>query len=73
MASNFYRAKDSPKYTLGHALSLGFVILGLTAVMLMRVSYTAINKKRDRQGVSTLSEAEMSDMGDRAPTFRYVL
>jgi hypothetical protein len=73
MASNFYRAKDSPKYILGLALSLGFVLVGLIAVMLMRVSYTAINKKRDRQGVSTLSEAEMSDMGDRAPTFRYVL
>lgn len=73
MASNFYRAKDSPTYRLGHALELGFVVLGLIAVILMRLGYTAINKKRDRAGVSTLSEAELSDLGDRAPTFRYVL
>ena len=73
MASNFYRAKDSPTYILGHALELGFVAVGLLAVILLRFSYTTINKKRDREGVSTLSEAEMSDLGDRAPTFRYVL
>lgn len=73
MASNFYRAKDSPTYRLGHALELGFVAVGLIAVLLMRFSYTAINKKRDRAGVSSRSEAEMSDLGDRAPTFRYVL
>ena len=73
MASNFYRAKDSPTYRLGHALELGFVTVGMLAVLLLRFSYTRINKKRDSEGVSALSEAEMSDLGDRAPTFRYVL
>ena len=73
MASNFYRASDSPKYILGHALELGFVAVGLLAVILLRLSYTTINKKRDREALTSYSEAEMSDMGDRAPTFRYVL
>ncbi|KAI9872742.1 MAG: hypothetical protein M1830_001238 [Pleopsidium flavum] len=73
MASNFYRAKDKPKYILGHSLELGFVALGLMAVLLLRYSYTQVNKKRDREGVGMYTEAEMSDMGDKAPTFRYVL
>ncbi|KAI9871993.1 MAG: hypothetical protein M1830_002183, partial [Pleopsidium flavum] len=69
MASNFYRAKDKPKYILGHSLELGFVALGLVAVLLLRYSYTQVNKKRDREGVGIHTEAEMSDMGDKAPTF----
>ncbi len=73
MASNFYRAQDKPKYILGHAVELGFVAVGLVAVLLLRFGYTQINKKRDREGVGMHTEAEMSDMGDRAPTFRYVL
>lgn len=73
MASNFYRAKDKPTYYLGHALELGFVTVGLVAVVLMRVSYIRINKKRDREGVGMLTEAELGAMGDRAPSYRYVL
>ena len=77
MASNFYRSTDSPKYLLGHGLELGFVVIGLMAVILLRLNYQRINKKRDR-AFSMHEETEMdinkmSDMGDRAPAFRYVL
>ncbi len=73
MASNFYRAKDRPKYILGHALEIGFLVAGLISVILLRWNYTRINKKREREGTKGLTEEEMSEMGDRAPTFRYVL
>ncbi|KAI9805321.1 MAG: hypothetical protein M1833_005774 [Piccolia ochrophora] len=73
MASNFYRGKDRPKYLLGHALELGFVVAGLIAVVILRVNYTRINRKREREGTGGRSHAEMSAMGDRAPTFRYVM
>jgi len=75
MASNFYREQDSPKFLLGHGLEIAFVVLGLIAVLLLRINYGRINKKRDMmlaQGI-TLSDEEMSAMGDRAPTFRYVI
>jgi MFS family permease len=74
MASNFYRTKDSPRYILGHALELGFVVAGLIATLTLIVSYKRINKKRAEIGSSHgLSVKELSEMGDRAPTFRYRL
>jgi hypothetical protein len=71
MASNFYRAVDKPKYILGHSLDIEFVSVGLFAVVVLRMSYARINK-RDRQGTEGLSLATMSDIGDKAPTFRYM-
>jgi len=73
MASNFYRAADKPKYILGHALEIGFVSVGLVALVVLRTSYARINKKRDREDSDVWSGAEMSDLGDKAPTFRYML
>jgi len=72
MASNFYRAADKPKYILGHSLEIGFVSVGLLAVVVLRMNYARINKKRDREGTEGLSLSAMSDMGDKAPTFRYM-
>ena len=72
MASNFYRSKDSPRYILGHALELGFCAAGLVAVLLLRNGYRRVNRKRDALGPTQLSEAELSELGDKAPTFRYV-
>ncbi|KAL4802454.1 major facilitator superfamily domain-containing protein [Aspergillus unguis] len=75
MASNFYRAQDAPRYVLGHALELGFVVVGIIAVLILRVSYTRINKKRDGIDVSELGmdAHELAKMGDRSPLFRYML
>jgi sugar phosphate permease len=75
MASNFYRAQDKPKYLLGHGLELGFVALGLIAVVVLRVSYGKINRERNRDadGSPQLSDEELSNLGDKAPTFRYML
>ena len=74
MASNFYREEDKPKYLLGHGLELGFIAVGMLAVLGLRFNYGRINKKRDEIVQSgNYKETDMSDMGDRAPTFRYVL
>ena len=75
MASNFYRTQDAPKYILGHGLEIMFCVMGLISVVVLRLSYERINKKRDELGVSTdeMTDAQLSDLGDRAPTFRYQL
>jgi MFS family permease len=74
MASNFYREADKPKYLLGHGLEIGFVSVGLVAVIVLRTAYQKINERREREGMEGgFSNKEMSDMGDRAPTFRYML
>jgi hypothetical protein len=75
MASNFYRPQDAPEYILGHSLEIIFTVMGLIAVVLLRVNYERINKKRDAMGVSNddMTDVELSELGDRAPTFRYQL
>lgn len=77
MASNFYRSKDGPRYILGHALELGFIVGGIIATVVLALSYKRINAKRDRQlaegAHNGYTPEEMSALGDRAMTFRYAL
>ncbi|KAF2150906.1 MFS general substrate transporter [Myriangium duriaei CBS 260.36] len=74
MASNFYRAKDAPKFLLGHGLELAFVVMGLVAVIILRINYARINAKRERSGdANALTDAELADLGDKSPSFRYTL
>ncbi|KAK0634307.1 major facilitator superfamily domain-containing protein [Bombardia bombarda] len=76
MASNFYRAKDSPRYILGHGLELGFISAGIIAAVIMVVSYASINRKRERQiqegALDVHTSEELSIKGDKAITFRYM-
>ncbi|GLI73115.1 hypothetical protein PoHVEF18_001325 [Penicillium ochrochloron] len=72
MSSNFYRSKDAPKYILGHSLELGFVIMGMIAVVLLRFNYQRINKKRDQLDPSEYP-SDPDSLGDRSPLFRYML
>jgi hypothetical protein len=75
MASNFYRQKDGPRYILGHGLELGFIGLGLIASFILLFNYKRINKKRQNKidsGAEQPSAQELSALGDRAVTFRYM-
>lgn len=76
MASNFYRARDAPRYILGHSLSLGFVIAGILSLVGLLVTYNVINRKRERalrEGKrAEYSEDQLSFLGDRAITWRYM-
>ena len=72
MASNFYRAVDEPKFLLGHALEIGFVVMGMCAVIILRIAYSRINAKRAASGEDqALTDEQLADLGDRSPTFRY--
>ncbi|KAJ4397346.1 hypothetical protein N0V93_001571 [Gnomoniopsis smithogilvyi] len=76
MASNFYREPDSPRYILGHSLELGFVCLGILAAVVLNVGYASINKKREKRSVEGGEDGygnqELSELGDKAYTFRYM-
>lgn len=61
--SNFYREGDAPKYMLGHALQIGVVVVGMVAVIVLRVGYAKANKERDEMGVDrSLSLSQMSQV-----------
>lgn len=76
MAANFYRAADKPRYILGHGLELGFIVGGIIAALILVVSYSVINKKRlrrmEQEGNIGFDSEELSALGDKAYTFRYM-
>ncbi|KAL7917752.1 major facilitator superfamily domain-containing protein [Trichoderma austrokoningii] len=77
MAANFYRQKDGPRYILGHALELGFISAGIIAALVLVFSYTQINRKREarvaRGDLGQYTAEQLSDKGDKALTWRYML
>ncbi|RAL00136.1 MFS general substrate transporter [Aspergillus ibericus CBS 121593] len=76
MASHFYRTRDAPQYVLGHALELAFGIMGVVAIVITRFTYVHINRERVDKLVELrpqYSLEELGEMGDKSPTFRYML
>ncbi|KAF7325471.1 hypothetical protein MKEN_00395700 [Mycena kentingensis (nom. inval.)] len=77
IASNIYRAKDSPRFLVGHGCELMFVGIGLITVPLTVLAYQRINRRRDQleaEGKTAgYSAKELREMGDRAPDFRYTI
>ncbi|THZ88718.1 MFS general substrate transporter [Aureobasidium pullulans] len=77
MASNFYRSTDAPRYILGHGLEIGFICMGIVALLIQVFNYRRINKQREAS--LTAGEAEnftpeaLGDLGDKAVTYRYTL
>ncbi|KAG5915897.1 hypothetical protein E4U53_004398, partial [Claviceps sorghi] len=76
MASNFYRKRDAPRYILGHALELGFISMGIVAMLVIVLGYRRINVSRARAlskgEASQFTEEELRAQGDKAVTFRYM-
>ncbi|KAG8627328.1 hypothetical protein KVT40_004811 [Elsinoe batatas] len=77
MASNFYRERDSPRYRLGHGLEIGFISAGIVALVGLQGYYRFVNRKREeavgRGEHLGYTPEELSDLGDKAVTFRYTL
>lgn len=76
-ASNFYKAKDLPRYTLGHSAELGFILVGLLFLLTTVVGYTICNRKRRRDLAAGKYDGYSVDdflaMGDKSPHFAYRL
>lgn len=74
-SSNFYRAQDSPRYQVGHALVLGFVVVGLGFILVLVAGYSVCNRKRSRElsagAYNDWPEADLREMGDKSPWFIY--
>ncbi len=68
-----------PCNTQTEGLTMMFVGFGIVCVPLTVIIYTMINQRRERilQGMlergEKLSAAEIQRLGDRAPTFRYMI
>ncbi|OJA14068.1 hypothetical protein AZE42_12284, partial [Rhizopogon vesiculosus] len=81
VATMIYRTQDSPRFILGHGVSLMFIGIGLIFVPITVLLYKRINAQRDaaqrlsreRGEKVQYSDQELLEMGDRAPDFKYTL
>jgi len=76
IGTNVFRAQDSPFYYLGFGVSLGIIFMAFCGALTMRIALARTNKKRDlipAEEIAAISHEQMHDMGDKAPTFRYIL
>ena len=75
IASNIWR--DPPTYKLGNGLTIMFICIGLVGTAMMGVNLKAINARRLKimqdPSQQKLSDAELSEKGDKAPNFIYTL
>ncbi|KAH7401851.1 MFS nicotinic acid transporter-like protein Tna1 [Phaeosphaeria sp. MPI-PUGE-AT-0046c] len=78
VSSNIYRAKDAPRFFLGHGVVLAYLALFLfggsivTRFMLVNENKKRLAGKRDGW-VHGKSETEVEEMGDQKPDFLYML
>lgn len=66
VSSNVYRARDAPRYILGHAVQLGYIAISFFATLLYLVVLKKENQKRARgeRDEIILSELKGSDLQD---------
>lgn len=75
IASNIFRRPDAPRFILGHAVVLGFIILGILSIIGLSLLYKFTNAKRDREiregKYDDADIEELNKLGDKSPYFRY--
>ncbi|KAH7072659.1 major facilitator superfamily domain-containing protein [Paraphoma chrysanthemicola] len=69
-----YLQKDAPKYVLGHAVSLGALVITVILASIQVLYLKWENKKRDRgERDDRLAQENEGRLGHRHPNFRYTL
>ena len=48
ISGQIYRSQDSPRYIVGHAINLGFCVLGFISALILLISLRIENRRRDR-------------------------
>ncbi|KAK8139445.1 hypothetical protein PG984_002825 [Apiospora sp. TS-2023a] len=76
VASNIFLVAEAPRYPTGYGVALGMTWLGGLATIAMALGLWLENRKRDRGGRDDrllLPEAELRNLGDDHPSFRFTL
>jgi hypothetical protein len=75
MSPFLYKNSEAPRYVRGNAVTLGLVGFAGVLYGVMWVALRVINKRRARgledEKITSLSEEEIQEMGDRNPRFVY--
>ncbi|KIL65350.1 hypothetical protein M378DRAFT_105323 [Amanita muscaria Koide BX008] len=78
-ASNIYRNQDAPKFIFSHSIMIMFTGVGFITVAVTTYVYKIINRRRERtlremlDRGEKLKPEEIRKLGDKSPTFRYMI
>lgn len=77
LASYMFLQHEAPAYPTGYGISLGVLAFGIVVAVLLEVAYVRINQERTKTSEEKIkakyTEAELANMGDSSPLFRYTL
>ncbi|KAJ2002304.1 hypothetical protein GGI04_003395 [Coemansia thaxteri] len=70
-----YRDRDSPTFVMGHSVCLAMTVVCLLTTVVLRWKLGRENTRRDHvsMDISRLTIAQIQDMADNHPDFRYTL
>lgn len=70
-------AKDKPRYTRGHAVTLSMVALGTIIYGFLWWWYKRVNEQRQagvmKEKHRNMREDELAELGDESPRYRYTI
>ncbi|KOS22968.1 putative transporter [Escovopsis weberi] len=74
IAVYLFLTKDAPRFTVGYSVGLAFTGLSVVSSTIYALACLKTNKDRDAAAdAPLLSEEEKQELGDSAPTYRYLL
>jgi hypothetical protein len=75
MSPFLYKTSEAPRYVRGNAVTLGLVGFAGIVYGIMWYCLRVINKRRaqglEDEKIASMSEADIQELGDRNPRFRY--
>jgi len=76
-SSFIYRAKDAPRYHIGHGTVIGSLLLAVIVTCVAMFTYSQLNKQKEikcrEEGIDETQAGLFRDMGDASPLFRYTI
>ena len=77
IGSNIFLSNQAPDYWLGYGMGCGMVSAAIVCTMILKTVLERINKQRDAMDEGEIrakyTEAQLIEMGDKSPLFRYVV
>ncbi|KAK5940198.1 hypothetical protein PMZ80_007618 [Knufia obscura] len=77
IGSNIFLANQAPDYWLGYGMGCGMVSAAIVCTMILKTALEKINKQRDAMDENEIrakyTEAQLIELGDKSPLFRYVV
>ncbi|KAJ1334965.1 MFS transporter ACS family allantoate permease [Microdochium nivale] len=77
IGSYIYLDSEAPSYPTGYGTSFGFASAGIIAVIVLETSLKRLNKKKELLNEDEIrrqyTDAELDDMGEKSPLFKYAL